>query len=549
VLLALPTAGQATTDSVDQALPAGSVATAINSTKVMAQTFTAGTTGHVDKVTLSLESHSNLVTGWLEIRQVGVGGTPAGGTSSPTSTPIQFTYPFGNPPHDFTISPAVPVTAGTQYAIVWTTRVGTAYWWGTTFNSYSAGQGWLACIGCGWTAQPTKDMGFATWVATVTNQPAVIAADHPAVTVNEGTAAANTGTFSDPDGDAVAITASSGSITKVGASNGTWSWHASAADESGTQFVTVTANDGNGVASATTFPVNINGVAPIAHVTAPSSSSPEGTLVSLTGSASSPSAEDNTAGFVYAWNVTKNGNAYASGASRLWHFTPDDNGTYVVTVKATDDGDMHDTAALTITGTNVWPTAHITGVNYSVPLVVTPQETIGFTGSFTDPGLLDTHTARWNFGDGTTTSANFGAGGSGNTSASHSFNAAGTYHVTLTVTDKDGGAGVATATVVVQTAQQALSTIEAYVNSISTLNKGQKNSLIAKLEAASASAARGNNIAAHNQMSAFLNEVRAATKTGKITGAQQATLTAAIHAVEAAIGTYNRMLQWWPLEP
>jgi PKD repeat protein len=188
-------------------------------------------------------------------------------------------------------------------------------------------------------------------------------------------------------------------------------------------------------------------------------------------------------------------------------------------------------------------------VNYSVPLVVTPQETIGFTGSFSDPGLLDTHTARWNFGDGTTTSASFGAGGSGNTSASHAFSAAGTYHVTLTVTDKDGGAGVATATVVVQTAQQALSTIEVYVNSISTLNKGQKNSLIAKLEAASASAARGNNIAAHNQMSAFLNEVRAATKTGKITGAQQATLTAAIHAVEAAIGTYNRMLQWWPLEP
>jgi len=26
-------------------------------------------------------------------------------------------------------------------------------------------------------------------------------------------------------------------------------------------------------------------------------------------------------------------------------------------------------------------------------------------------------------------------------------------------------------------------------------------------------------------------------------------LNGAVHAVEAAIGTYNRMLQWWPIEP
>ena len=120
--------------------------------------------------------------------------------------------------------------------------------------------------------------------------------------------------------------------------------------------------------------------------------------------------------------------------------------------------------------------------------------------------------------------------------------------MTLTVTDDDGGAGVATTTVVVQTPQQALSSIEAYVRSIKTLNTGQLNSLIAKLEAASAAAARSDNKASHNQMSAFLNEVRADVNTGKITPGQQTTLTSAIHAIEAALGTYNRMLQWWPLE-
>jgi len=108
---------------------------------------------------------------------------------------------------------------------------------------------------------------------------------------------------------------------------------------------------------------------------------------------------------------------------------------------------------------------------------------------------------------------------------------------------------VATGTVIVQSPQEALGSIADYVNAISTLTKGQKNSLIAKLNAASASAARGDSNASHNQMSAFLNEVRSDLKTGKISSGQEAALTTAIHAVEAALGTYNRMLQWWPLEP
>jgi PKD repeat protein len=247
--------------------------------------------------------------------------------------------------------------------------------------------------------------------------------------------------------------------------------------------------------------------------------------------------------------VTKNGTAYRSGSGAHWQFTPDDEGTFVVTVRATDDGSMSDTSSVTVTGTNVWPTATITGVTASAPLVITPLETLGFTGSFTDPGALDGHTSRWSFGDGASSSANHGVSGSGTPSASHAYSAPGTYHVSLTVTDDDGGAGIATATVVVQTPQQALTSIEAYVKSITTLNKGQKNGLLAKLEAASASAARGDNKAAHNQMSAFLNEVRADVKTGKMTAVEQATLTGAVHAVEAALGTYNRMLQWWPLEP
>jgi hypothetical protein len=550
-LLAIPIVARATADAVDQAFPTTVLPSSINSTKLMAQTFTAGTTGQIDRVSLTLESHSQLVTGWVQIRTLAADGSPAGGTLFPTSTPIQFTYGFGNTYHDYAISPAFPITAGTQYAIVWTAKVGTGFWWGGNFDAYSGGQQWLSCAGCAWSPSATKDLAFKTWVTTTaTNQPPVVAADHPAVAVNEGTAAANTGTFSDPDGNAVTLTASSGTLTKSGTSTGTWSWFLPAADEaaSANQTITITADDGSGGTSTTSFPVTVAGAAPIAAITAPGSTAPEGTAVHLAGSATSPSAADNAAGFTYGWSVTKNGAAYKSGTGAHWQFTPDDEGTFVVTMKATDDGGMSDTASVTVTGTNVWPTADITGVTTAVPLVITPQETINFSGSFTDPGALDTHTSKWNFGDSTTSSAGHGPSGSGTLSASHAYGAPGTYHVSLTVTDDDGGAAVATTTVVVQTPQQALTSIESYVRGIKTLNKGQINSLIAKLDASSAAAARGDNNASHNQMSAFLNEVGSDVKTGKITTGEQSILTSAIHAVEAALGTYNRMLQWWPLE-
>jgi len=64
--------------------------------------------------------------------------------------------------------------------------------------------------------------------------------------------------------------------------------------------------------------------------------------------------------------VTKNGNAYKSGSGAHWQFTPDDEGTSRHD-ESRDDGSQFDTASVTVTGTNVWPTATITGVNASAP--------------------------------------------------------------------------------------------------------------------------------------------------------------------------------------
>lgn len=556
VFVSLP-AQAATADTLDQSQTL--VTTGSQQLALMAQTFTAGMTGQLDRVSLAADTlYSMPVKANIQIQSLDAKGLPSG--TALGSTPFQGTLTCCRQWHDFVFSPAVHIATGTKYAIV-VNRTTNGYfaWYETgTYDAYKAGQLYVSCVGCPqWYTGSGYGMDFAfkTWVSTTTNKAPVVAADSSAVTAPEGTAPANTGTFSDPDGDAVTVTASAGTITKTGTSSGAWSWTEPATDEPTTHTVTVIADDGNGIKTQTAFAVAVTGVAPTATIspatftssssglsaatlsTGVPASSPEGTKVTLNGSATSPSADDTAAGFTYGWTVTKDGNSFGGGGGATLSFTPNDEGTYVATLQATDDGGKTGTTSVTITGTNVAPTAQITGVAWQLPQFLVANETVSFAGAFSDPSALDTHTVAWNFGDGAHAST---------LATSHSYSAAGTYNVTLTVTDDDGGVGTASTKVTVQTTQQALSAISASVQNLKGLNNGQKNSLIAKLNAASDSAARGNTSAANNQCNAFLNELQAYVSTNKISTADAATLRSEIHTVQAALGTYNRFLEWWP---
>jgi hypothetical protein len=551
---------QAATDTLDQSQ---TLTIGAELAPWMAQTFTAGMTGQLDRVSLVTAMVAG--SGTVAIESV-TGVFPAGTVLGTTSFSGALTgyHQF----HDFAFTPAISIKAGARYAIVVETGGRTKLTWydSNGFDAYSGGQLYTGCPTCTWATDPWHggDFAFQTWViggsAPPPNQAPTLAASSPSVGVDEGTAPTMTGTFSDPDGDTVALTASAGKVTPTGTSSGTWSWTQAASDEPVSLPVTIKADDGHGNVAAANFTAITNGVKPAVNISRATTgfsaatisnvsfSSPEGTAVNLNGSASSPSAQDNAAGFTYNWTVTRkeDGTSFGTGTAAAFSFTPNDEGTYVATLQATDDGGQTGQSSMTITGANVAPSAKITSVTTpQSSLVLTTHQSVDFAGTFTDPGALDKHTASWSFGDGATTPAS--AADAVPPSASHPYGAPGTYTVTLTVTDDDNGIGTATATVTVQTPQQALTSIAGYVQSLKSLNNGQKNSLIAKLDAASASITRGNAGAATNQLNAFLNELQADLGAGRISGDDMTTLRSAVHAVQAALGTYNRFLQWWPL--
>jgi PKD repeat protein len=135
---------------------------------------------------------------------------------------------------------------------------------------------------------------------------------------------------------------------------------------------------------------------------------------------------------------------YSATATATCTWDDDYAGTVVVEVS---DGENVVTASTTVTVSNAAPIiTSIAGPTGPVSRGVS----VDLTGSFTDVGILDTHTATIDWGDGTVTAAEVTeSGGSGTVSGSHAYTASGEHTVTLTVEDDDGGIASATMVIVV----------------------------------------------------------------------------------------------------
>jgi len=121
----------------------------------------------------------------------------------------------------------------------------------------------------------------------------------------------------------------------------------------------------------------------------------------------------------------------------LQHAYPE-SGMYPLKVTITNNLGFSSEATLQVTVNNVIP-QNITISAPVVPLAVnTPITT---SASFTDPGLGDTFTATWVWGDGSSSTSGVGVNGR-TVSGAHTYATAGVYTLELHITDRHGGTAV-----------------------------------------------------------------------------------------------------------
>jgi len=291
-----------------------------------------------------------------------------------------------------------------------------------------------------WTGTAKVEVGYgeltdtatATAEVTINNVAPVVEAGLDQ-TAGEGSLVSFSGSFTDPGADTHTVQWSFGDGNgDTGTLDPT---HVYGGD--GVYTVTLTVTDDNGGLGTDTLTVTVSDLAPTAEFTWTPEPQDEGSEVIFTDA--STSYPDVISGWYWEF-----GDGETSTMENPTH-AYGDNGMYTVTLTVTDeDGSTH-TISHDVNILNVAPTAKIESVTAPDPIF--PGDTISFSGGAVDPGILDTLTFEWDFGDGSTAS-----GSSVNhvlPIIDHAYANPGIYTVTLTVTDDDGGSDSDTCVVAV----------------------------------------------------------------------------------------------------
>ena len=282
--------------------------------------------------------------------------------------------------------------------------------------------------------------GVATKAITVVNAGPVVDAGED-FTVDEGRAVLLSGSFID-SGGADTHTSAWSVVDEAGntIASGPGLTLELVAPDDGTYTATFTVTDDDGTVGTDTRTMTVRNVAPTVSIIGAPDTRPEGAAISLGSTVAESSGADT---YERAWTVTKDGQLFAQGADADFQFTPDDNGTYLVTLTVTDDDGGVGTDARSIDVTNAAPLPTIHGL----PQAAAEGGRIDLTGSVSDAGSADTHSFAWTVTRNGTPYA---------TGAAKQFSFVpdedGTYVVTLVATDDDGLMAATTETISVSNA-------------------------------------------------------------------------------------------------
>jgi len=223
--------------------------------------------------------------------------------------------------------------------------------------------------------------------------------------------------------------------------------------DNGVYEVTITVTDDYGASASDTRIVTVNNVAP-SVVAGVDQTVDEGAPVNLTSSTfNDPGAldthiatidwGDGTVEFGTVSEMSSEPSNSILGVNGIvaGSHVYANNGLYTVTLKVADNDWSLNSDTLTVTVNNQPPSVgpisiSVFGARESAP-VVEVNTIIEFGASFEDPGANDTHTAKWNWGDGNTSGGVAGADDTGSVSEKHTYDTPGIYAVALEVTDDD----------------------------------------------------------------------------------------------------------------
>jgi len=313
----------------------------------------------------------------------------------------------------------------------------------------------------------TDDEGASTtrtFNVTVGNA-APIATSASELTGNEGQSLNFSGMFSDNgilDTHTAVIdwgdgTQSVGNVAEVNGSGTVTGSHVYA--DNGTYTVRLVVTDNSSASAARSTTATIINVAPNATV-ADNHTVNEGSSLSLTlATFTDPGYTHSAAGTTETFTTTidwgdgspleageltitqGSTGVLTSGSLAGWH-TYANNGTYTVAIVVSDDDQGTTTESFTVEVTNVAPVLLTTEA-----LAGQEGQSLNFSGAFSDAGVLDTHTAVIEWGDGTQSNGSVSeANGEGSVTASHVYADDGMYTLRLIVTDSTNASATFTTT-------------------------------------------------------------------------------------------------------
>ncbi len=282
-------------------------------------------------------------------------------------------------------------------------------------------------------------------------------------TINEGDTFTGSGSFTDPGSDTWTATVDYGDGSGVQAlalSGKTFDLSHVYSDD-GVYTMTVTVEDDDSGSGTDIIVVTVLNVSPVVDA-GENATIDEGDTFTGSGSFTDPGSDTWTATVDYGDGSGVQALALSGKTFDLSHIYID-NGVYTVTVTVSDDDSGVGTDTVIVTVFNVPPTVDV-DVDAGCDQEILVYEEVTFTGTATDPGINDTFTFEWDFGDGTVFTRTGLGPGSATDVATHTYNVTGDYTVTLKVTDKDGGIGNDTVDVTVHGAmwlkESAISKLE-----------------------------------------------------------------------------------------